>query len=325
MSEALLEVRHLKKYFPTKKGLLYAVDDVSFSIEKGKTLGLVGESGCSKSTTGRVILRLHEATGGEVLYRGQNILELPPREMREMRQKMQIVFQDPYSSLNPRMSVKSLIEESLLQRSRGLSSAEREQKVLKIMDLVGLERRLEHAFPHELDGGRRQRIGIARALVLEPEFVVLDEPVSALDVCVQAQILNLLMDLQKELGLTYLFISHNLSVVKHISDQIAVMYLGKLVELADYETIFKDPKHPYTKALLSAIPVPDPTVHPDRIILEGDVASPINPAPGCRFRTRCRWAMPECAETCPELVKNGNSIVACHLCNPVVKQDRGQG
>ncbi len=325
MSEALLEVRHLKKYFPTKKGLLYAVDDVSFSIEKGKTLGLVGESGCGKSTTGRVILRLHEATGGEVLYRGQNILELPPREMREMRQKMQIVFQDPYSSLNPRMSVKSLIEESLLQRSRGLSSAEREQKVLKIMDLVGLERRLEHAFPHELDGGRRQRIGIARALVLEPEFVVLDEPVSALDVCVQAQILNLLMDLQKELGLTYLFISHNLSVVKHISDQIAVMYLGKLVELADYETIFKDPKHPYTKALLSAIPVPDPTVHPDRIILEGDVASPINPAPGCRFRTRCRWAMPECAETCPELVKNGNSIVACHLCNPVVKQDRGQG
>ena len=325
MSEALLEVRHLKKYFPTKKGLLYAVDDVSFSIEKGKTLGLVGESGCGKSTTGRVILRLHEATGGEVLYRGQNILELPPREMREMRQKMQIVFQDPYSSLNPRMSVKSLIEESLLQRSRGLSSAEREQKVLKIMDLVGLERRLEHAFPHELDGGRRQRIGIARALVLEPEFVVLDEPVSALDVCVQAQILNLLMDLQKELGLTYLFISHNLSVVKHISDQIAVMYLGKLVELADYETIFKDPKHPYTKALLSAIPVPDPTVHPDRIILEGDVASPINPAPGCRFRTRCRWAMPECAETCPELVKNGNSIVACHLCNPMVKQDRGQG
>ena len=325
MSEALLEVRHLKKYFPTKKGLLYAVDDVSFSIEKGKTLGLVGESGCGKSTTGRGILRLHEATGGEVLYRGQNILELPPREMREMRQKMQIVFQDPYSSLNPRMSVKSLIEESLLQRSRGLSSAEREQKVLKIMDLVGLERRLEHAFPHELDGGRRQRIGIARALVLEPEFVVLDEPVSALDVCVQAQILNLLMDLQKELGLTYLFISHNLSVVKHISDQIAVMYLGKLVELADYETIFKDPKHPYTKALLSAIPVPDPTVHPDRIILEGDVASPINPAPGCRFRTRCRWAMPECAETCPELVKNGNSIVACHLCNPVVKQDRGQG
>ena len=285
MSEPLLEVRHLKKYFTTPKGLLHAVDDVSFSIEEGKTLGLVGESGCGKSTTGRVILRLHEATDGEVLYRGKNILELSPREMREMRRKMQIVFQDPYSSLNPRMSVKSLIEESLRQRSRGMSSAERESKVLGIMDLVGLERRLANSYPHELDGGRRQRIGIARALILEPEFVVLDEPVSALDVCVQAQILNLLMDLQKELKLTYLFISHNLSVVKHISDQIAVMYLGKLVELSDHETIFEDPKHPYTQALLSAIPIPDPTLHPDRIILEGDVTSPINPPPGCRSAT----------------------------------------
>ena len=315
MSEPLLEVRNLKKYFPTKKGMLHAVDDVSFSIEEGKTLGLVGESGCGKSTTGRVILRLHEATDGEILYRGKNIRKLSSGEMREMRKKMQIVFQDPYSSLNPRMSVKSLIEESLLQQSRGMGSAEREKKVLEIMDLVGLERRLAHAYPHELDGGRRQRIGIARALVLEPEFVVLDEPVSALDVCIQAQILNLLMDLQKELKLTYLFISHNLSVVKHISDQIAVMYLGKLVELSDHETIFKDPKHPYTKALLSAIPVPDPTVQRERIILEGDVASPINPAPGCRFRPRCRWAIPKCAEVCPELMQNGNSIVACHLCN----------
>lgn len=313
MSEPLLEVRHLKKYFPTKKGLLYAVDDVSFSIEQGRTLGLVGESGCGKSTTGRLILRLHEATGGEILYRGKNILELSAGEMRRMRSKMQIVFQDPYSSLNPRMSVKSLIEESLRQQSRSLSAAEREKKVLEIMDLVGLERRLEHAFPHELDGGRRQRIGIARALILEPEFVVLDEPVSALDVCVQAQILNLLMDLQKELGLTYLFISHNLSVVKHISDEIAVMYLGKLVELADSDTIFTQPKHPYTRALLSAIPIPDPTLHPERIILEGDVVSPINPAPGCRFRPRCREAVPACAESCPELLKNGKSVVACHL------------
>ena len=315
MSEPLLEVRHLKKYFTTPKGLLHAVDDVSFSIEEGKTMGLVGESGCGKSTTGRVILRLHEATDGEVLYRGKNILELSPRDMREMRRKMQIVFQDPYSSLNPRMSVKSLIEESLRQRSRGMSSAERESKVLGIMDLVGLERRLANSYPHELDGGRRQRIGIARALILEPEFVVLDEPVSALDVCVQAQILNLLMDLQKELKLTYLFISHNLSVVKHISDQIAVMYLGKLVELSDHETIFEEPKHPHTQALLSAIPIPDPTLHPDRIILEGDVTSPINPPPGCRFRTRCRCAMPVCGETCPELMPNGRSIVACHLCN----------
>ena len=327
MSEPLLEVRHLKKYFTTPKGLLHAVDDVSFSIEEGKTLGLVGESGCGKSTTGRVILRLHEATGGDVLYRGKNILELSPREMREMRRKMQIVFQDPYSSLNPRMSVKSLIEESLRQRSRGMSSAEREQKVLGIMDLVGLERRLANSYPHELDGGRRQRIGIARALILEPEFVVLDEPVSALDVCVQAQILNLLMDLQKELKLTYLFISHNLSVVKHISDQIAVMYLGKLVELSDHETIFEDPKHPYTQALLSAIPIPDPTLHPDRIILEGDVTSPINPPSGCRFRTRCRCAMPVCGETCPELEPNGKSIVACHLCNgnaAAATQGKGQ-
>ena len=244
-----------------------------------------------------------------------------------MRRKMQIVFQDPYSSLNPRMSVKSLIEESLRQRSRGMSSAEREQKVLGIMDLVGLERRLANSYPHELDGGRRQRIGIARALILEPEFVVLDEPVSALDVCVQAQILNLLMDLQKELKLTYLFISHNLSVVKHISDQIAVMYLGKLVELSDHETIFEDPKHPYTQALLSAIPIPDPTLHPDRIILEGDVTSPINPPPGCRFRTRCRCAMPVCGETCPELEPNGKSIVACHLCNgnaAAAAQGKGQ-
>lgn len=289
------------------------MDDVSFTIEEGKTLGLVGESGCGKSTTGRVILRLHEATEGEVLFRGKNIQELSPREMRQMRQKMQIVFQDPYSSLNPRMNVKSLIEESLKQQKKGMRSAEREKKVLEIMDLVGLERRLAYSFPHELDGGRRQRIGIARALILDPEFVVLDEPVSALDVCVQAQILNLLMDLQKELKLTYLFISHNLSVVKHISDQIAVMYLGKLVEMADSDTIFKEPKHPYTQALLSAIPIPDPTVHPDRIILEGDVASPINPAPGCRFRTRCRFAKPECAQSCPELKPVGDSIVACHL------------
>ena len=319
MSEPLLEVRHLKKYFSTRKGMLHAVDDVSFSIEEGKTLGLVGESGCGKSTTGRLILRLHEATGGEILFRGKNLQELSPREMLKMRKKMQIVFQDPYSSLNPRMSVKSLIEESLLQQCRGMGRAEREKRVLHIMELVGLESRLAHAYPHELDGGRRQRIGIARALILEPEFVVLDEPVSALDVCVQAQILNLLMDLQKELNLTYLFISHNLSVVKHISDQIAVMYLGKLVETADHETIFKNPMHPYTKALLSAIPVPDPTVHPDRIILEGDVASPINPAPGCRFRTRCRYAMPVCGEKDPELKAYGKSMAACHLCGGGLK------
>ena len=315
MSEPLLEVRNLKKYFQTKRGLLYAVDNVSFTIEEGKTLGLVGESGCGKSTTGRAILRLHEPTSGEVLYRGKNILELSKTEMREMRSKMQMVFQDPYSSLNPRMSVKQLIEESLIQRAKGMSSAEREKRVLKAMDLVGLEQRLLHAYPHELDGGRRQRIGIARALILDPEFIVLDEPVSALDVCVQAQILNLMRDLQKELKLTYLFISHNLSVVKHISDDIAVMYLGKLVEKSDSAEIFKNPKHPYTQALLSAIPIPDPTYKADRIILEGDVTSPINPPPGCRFRTRCRYATEKCAEIDPELKQCGASQVACHIVN----------
>ena len=315
MSEPLLEVRNLKKYFQTKRGLLYAVDNVSFTIEEGRTLGLVGESGCGKSTTGRAILRLHEPTSGEVLYRGKNILELSKEEMREMRSKMQMVFQDPYSSLNPRMSVKQLIEESLIQRAKGMKSAEREKRVLKAMDLVGLEQRLLHAYPHELDGGRRQRIGIARALILDPEFIVLDEPVSALDVCVQAQILNLMRDLQKELKLTYLFISHNLSVVKHISDDIAVMYLGKLVEKSDSAEIFKNPKHPYTQALLSAIPIPDPTYQSERIILEGDVTSPINPPPGCRFRTRCRYATEACAAIDPELKVCGASEVACHIVN----------
>ncbi|MBO5493191.1 MAG: ATP-binding cassette domain-containing protein, partial [Pyramidobacter sp.] len=230
----------------------------------------------------------------EVLYRGRNILDLSPREMREMRRKMQIVFQDPYSSLNPRMSVKSLIEESLRQRSCGMNSAEREQKVLGIMDLVGLERRLANSYPHELDGGRRQRIGIARALILEPEFVVLDEPVSALDVCVQAQILNLLMDLQKELKLTYLFISHNLSVVKHISDQIAVMYLGQCVELAPTKTLFSDPLHPYTHGLLNAIPIPSLKHRKALHIMKGEVVSPIDPKPGCRFAARCPEATDEC-------------------------------
>ena len=313
MGEALLEGKGLKKYFKTKSGLLYAVDDVSFTIERGKTLGLVGESGCGKSTTGRVILRLHEATAGEVIYKGENILAYSPHKMRDMRKEMQIVFQDPYSSLNPRMDVKSLIEESLLQRDRALKSAVREEKILKTMDLVGLERRLLHAYPHELDGGRRQRIGIARALILDPAFIVMDEPVSALDVCVQAQILNLLKQLQKELGLTYLFISHNLSVVKHISDEIAVMYLGKIVEVADRREIFKRPRHPYTKALLSAIPIPNPNLKRERIILEGDVTSPINPPPGCRFRSRCRYASAVCAESCPALRKIGGSMTACHM------------
>ncbi len=309
----LLEVVNLKKYFKTKYGMLLAVDDVNFSINRGETLGLVGESGCGKSTTGRAILRLHEPTSGQVLFHGEDIVAYGKKEMKNMRRKMQIVFQDPYSSLNPRRDVKQLISDSLESLGNGETKEEIEKKVIEVMDLVGIEKRLINAFPHELDGGRRQRIGIARALILNPEFIVLDEPVSALDVCVQAQILNLLANLQKELGLTYLFISHNLSVVKHIRDRIAVMYLGKIVEIADYQTIFKEPKHPYTQALLSAIPIPKIDQHRERIILEGDVTSPINPPPGCRFRTRCRFAQPICAEVCPELKKCGDSMVACHI------------
>ncbi|MCR5089732.1 MAG: ATP-binding cassette domain-containing protein [Oscillospiraceae bacterium] len=312
-TESLLQVRNLKKHFKTNKGMLLAVDDVSFDIAKGETLGLVGESGCGKSTTGRAILRLHEPTGGQILFHGEDICDLNKKAMKAMRQKMQIVFQDPYSSLNPRRDVKTLIGDSLEATNRHHAKEEVEKKVLEVMDLVGLEKRLINAYPHELDGGRRQRIGIARALILQPEFIVLDEPVSALDVCVQAQILNLLAGLQKELGLTYLFISHNLSVVKHISDRIAVMYLGKIVEISDYRTMFLAPKHPYTQALLSAIPIPQVDQKRERIILEGDVTSPINPPPGCRFRSRCRYAQPICAESCPELKKCGDSMVACHL------------
>ena len=312
-NEALLQVKNLKKYFKTNRGMLLAVDDVSFDIEKGEALGLVGESGCGKSTTGRAILRLHEPTDGQVIFDGQDVCGLGKRSMKLMRQRMQIVFQDPYSSLNPRRDVKTLIGDSLEATGRRYSREETEKKVLEAMDMVGLEKRLLNAYPHELDGGRRQRIGIARALILNTDFIVLDEPVSALDVCVQAQILNLLGSLRKELGLTYLFISHNLAVVKHISNRIAVMYLGKIVEIADSRTIFAEPKHPYTQALLSAIPIPEVDHQRERIILEGDVSSPIDPPPGCRFRTRCRYAKPICAEVCPELKKSGNSMVACHM------------
>lgn len=312
-TEPLLQVKNLKKYFKTNRGMLLAVDDVSFDIEKGEALGLVGESGCGKSTTGRAILRLHEPTDGQVIFDGQEVCTLGKRSMKLMRQRMQIVFQDPYSSLNPRRDVKTLIGDSLEATGRRYSREETEKKVLEAMEMVGLEKRLLNAYPHELDGGRRQRIGIARALILNPDFIVLDEPVSALDVCVQAQILNLLGSLRKELGLTYLFISHNLAVVKHISNRIAVMYLGKIVEIADSRTIFAEPKHPYTQALLSAIPIPEVDHQRERIILEGDVSSPIDPPPGCRFRTRCRYAKPICAEVCPELKKSGNSMVACHM------------
>jgi peptide/nickel transport system ATP-binding protein len=317
MSEKFLEVRNLKKYFKTKAGMLHAVDDVSFYIKKGETLGLVGESGCGKSTIGRLILRLIDATGGQIFFDGEDILEYNGAKMSKMRENMQIVFQDPFASLNPRMSVFETIAEPLKINKKAANSQELYRMVHSLMETVGLAERLENAYPHELDGGRRQRIGIARALALKPKFIVQDEPVSALDVSIQAQILNLMDSLQNEFGLTYLFISHNLSVIKHTSDRVAVMYLGKIVEMSDYKTLFADPLHPYTKALLSAIPVPDVDNKRERIILEGDVPSPICPPPGCRFWGRCFVRMDMCKDTTPELkqVSEGR-FCACHLVNP---------
>jgi len=312
----LLEVKNLKKHFRTKSGMLHAVDGVNFAINKGETLGLVGESGCGKSTIGRVILRLLDATDGEVLFDGENILKFNRAKMNRMRENMQIVFQDPFASLNPRMSVFEIIAEPLKINGKAGSKADLYKTVHSLMETVGLAERLENAYPHELDGGRRQRIGIARALALKPKFIVQDEPVSALDVSIQAQILNLMRNLQKELGLTYLFISHDLSVVKHVSNNIAVMYLGKMVELSDYKSLFTDPLHPYTKALLSAIPVPDVDEHRERIILEGDVPSPIDPPPGCRFFSRCFVRMDMCRDTMPELRQiDEGRFCACHLVN----------
>lgn len=314
LAEVLLEVKNLKKYFPTKKGLLHAVDDLNFTIHKGETLGIVGESGCGKSTTGRVVLRLLEATAGEVIFEGRDINLATKSQMRDLRKEMQIVFQDPFASLNPRMSVAEIIAEPLVVNKVFKSKQERMKRVLELMDTVGLASRLATIYPHELDGGRRQRIGIARALALNPKFIVQDEPVSALDVSIQAQILNLMDDLQEEFDLTYMFISHDLSVVKHVSDRIAVMYLGKIVELADYNEIFKSPQHPYTQALLSAIPVPHLGARGERIILEGDVPSPIEPKPGCRFYGRCRYRQELCLTEDPVLRKMSNgSEVACHF------------
>lgn len=314
MAEKLIEVTNLRKYFKTKRGMLHAVDDINFYINKGETLGLVGESGCGKSTTGRTILRLHEPTSGQIIYRGEDIVKYNLKKMKEMRKKMQIVFQDPYSSLNPRLTLSELISEPLYVNKVYKSKKETQERVKEVMEVVGLEERLINAYPHELDGGRRQRIGIARALSINPEFIVLDEPVSALDVCIQAQILNLMNSLQKQFNLTYLFISHNLSVVKHVSDRIAVMYLGKIVELSDYKSMFKDPLHPYTQALLSAIPIPRVDVKRERIILEGDVPSPVDPPPGCRFYGRCRYKKDICKEQMPELKNVGDErYVACHF------------
>ena len=311
----ILRVEHLKKYFTTPKGTLHAVDDVNFSIRTGETLGVVGESGCGKSTMGRAILRLHEPTSGKVYFEGKDILGYNKKQLKDLRKDMQIIFQDPFASLNPRMTVSEAIIEPLLVQGiyKPNEKAAITQQVEKIMNLVGLAKRLVNTYPHELDGGRRQRIGIARALALNPEFVVCDEPVSALDVSIQAQVLNLMQDLQEQMGLTYLFITHDLSVVKHLSDDIVVMYLGQLVERAKPDELFEHPLHPYTQALLSAIPIPDPTIKMEREILNGELSSPINMGDGCRFAKRCPKATPECTRPIREVEASPGQFVSCHL------------
>jgi len=310
----LLEVKNLKKYFKTPHGMLHAVDDVTFSIEEGKTLGMVGESGCGKSTAGRAILRLIEPTGGSIFFEGEDLLLLNRRKMQDKRKKMQIIFQDPFSSLDPRKTVSQIIEEPLRINRILRKKYERLAKVLELMELVGLAERYINTYPHELDGGTRQRIGIARALAMNPKFIVCDEPVSALDVSIQAQIMNLLKQLQEKMGLTYIFITHDLSVVNHFSDDIAVMYLGKLVEKAPAEVLFRDPLHPYTQALLSAIPTPTLKKSKERIILKGEISSPVEPQPVCRFANRCIHVMERCRQECPELVEvEKDRYVACFL------------
>ena len=309
----LLEVDHLKKYFRTPAGMLHAVDDVSFTIDEGKTLGVVGESGCGKSTLGRTVLGLQEATDGDVRFQGQSILGVSKKEQKILRRNMQLIFQDPFSSLNPRYCVSELIADPLKIYKVCRSGDELQKRVYELMDTVGLARRLAYSYPHELDGGRRQRIGIARALALDPRFIVCDEPVSALDVSIQAQILNLLQDLQEEKGLTYIFITHDLSVVKHISDDILVMYLGTVVEKCPSDELFDHPMHPYTKGLLSAIPVPSIDVVRKRILLQGELSSPVEPKPGCRFANRCPYAMPQCREEQPPLeeVRPDHFLACC--------------
>jgi len=318
MSEAtntpLLDVRGLKKYFKTKRGMLHAVDDVSFTIGRGKTLGIVGESGCGKSTLGRAILRLLEPNGGQVFFEGQDVAALSGEQMRLKRRDMQIIFQDPFSSLNPRKTISQTIAEPLKLNKIITDKNKRMEKVLEIMDIVGLAERLVNTYPHELDGGRRQRIGVARALALEPKFIVCDEPVSALDVSIQAQVLNLMKELQSKLGLTYMFITHDLSVVNHFSDDIGVMYLGRMIEKAPAEELFANPVHPYTKALLSAIPIPDIHYKMDRILLRGEVSSPIEPPNMCRFAPRCNDCMEKCRTSEPALVEiSPGHFVSCFL------------
>ncbi|EGL81826.1 oligopeptide/dipeptide ABC transporter, ATPase subunit [Caldalkalibacillus thermarum TA2.A1] len=320
-SKYLLEVRHLKKYFPVKAGILQrtvgyvkAVDDVSFHIEQGETLGLVGESGCGKSTTGRTIIRLYEPTDGQIIFDGQDISHLSERQLRPIRRDMQMVYQDPFSSLNPRKTIGTILEEPFSVH-RLYSKKERQERVAALLEKVGLNPNWRNRYPHEFSGGQRQRIGIARALTLQPKLIIADEPVSALDVSIQAQVLNLLKDLQDEFKLTYLFISHDLGVVKHICDRVGVMYLGKLMEIADKNSLYREPLHPYTQALLSAVPRPNPNVKKrERIILEGDVPNPAHPPSGCVFHTRCPMAMEHCKTEVPQMREvKPKHMVACHL------------
>ena len=310
---ALVEIKHLKKYYNTPRGLLHAIDDVTMDIEKGKTIGIVGESGCGKSTLGKTLIRMEDATDGEVYFDGKEVTHMSQHEFKNMRMRMQMIFQDPYASLDPRMSVSQLIAEPIQTYHLTKNKKELDEMVFQLMEEVGLAKRLANSYPHELDGGRRQRIGIARALSLNPEFIVCDEPVSALDVSIQAQILNLLMDLQEEKNLTYMFITHDMSVVKHISDNIAVMYLGQVVEKAEYQELFARPLHPYSQALFSAIPVPSIHNRQKRIVLKGEITSPVNPKPCCRFAARCPYATDLCREQEPELRDMGNNhFVKCH-------------
>jgi len=321
MAENLLEIKNLKKYFSTPHGELHAVDNVTLNIEKGKTIGVVGESGCGKSTLGKTLMRLYTPTAGEILYNGKDIASMPIREFKKnYRTNIQMIFQDPYASLDPRMNVLQLIEEPIKVNNKKMPKKEVEERAKEMMELVGLAKRLENTYPHELDGGRRQRIGIARALSLNPDFIVCDEPVSALDVSIQAQILNLLQDLQDERGLTYMFITHDMSVVKHISDDIAVMYLGQLIEKCPASEIFKNTIHPYSQALLSAIPIPNVHIKKERMILKGELTSPIDPKPCCRFAARCPYATEECLAKEPELREiKPNHHVACHYAEKFVK------
>ena len=320
MSEQYLELKEVRKYFHTPGGPLHAVDGVSFTLEKGKTIGVVGESGCGKSTLGRVVSRLLDATGGEITLEGEDILSLKRKQLKALRRKIQMIFQDPYSSLNPRKTIYSAIAEPMITQRMYTGRGEVEKRVHTIMELVGLADRYVNSYPHELDGGRRQRVGIARALALEPELIVCDEPVSALDVSIQAQILNLLKRLQQQFGYTYIFITHNMSVVRHFTQEVLVMYLGQMVEKASVKELFSKPMHPYTQALLSAIPSPDIDKRNDRVILKGEITSPINPKDECRFADRCVYVSGKCREKCPPMTDlGGGHFVRCYY--PLLQQN----